>query len=59
MHDDPIHHAALRYAEALDHYTECVQRTIAALDRAIQQEIAETERQAGRYRISNTNDRED
>jgi|GEM_PF-3235529 len=59
MHDDPIHHAALRYAEALQHHAECIERTIAALDRAIHQEIAETERQAGRYRISNTNDRED
>lgn len=40
-------------------YDDATAQAIAALDRAIQQEIAETERQAGRYRISNTNDRED
>jgi hypothetical protein len=40
-------------------YNDATAQAIAALDRAIQQEIAETERQAGRYRISNTNDRED
>ena len=34
-------------------------QAIAALDRAILQEIAELERQAGRYKLSNTNDRED
>lgn len=40
-------------------YDDATVQAIAALDRAIQQEIAETERQAGRYKLSNTNDRED
>ena len=40
-------------------YNDATAQAIAALDRAIQQEIAETERQVGRYKLSNTNDRED
>ena len=40
-------------------YNDAVAQAIAALDRAIIEEIAETERQAGRYATINTNDRED
>ena len=40
-------------------YDDATAQAIAALDRAILQEIAELEAQANRYRISNTNDRED
>tara|TARA_R110000868_G_C10881262_1_gene762969 strand:+ start:687 stop:830 length:144 start_codon:yes stop_codon:yes gene_type:complete len=40
-------------------YDDATAQAIAALDRAILQEIAELERQAGRYKLSNTNDRED
>ena len=40
-------------------YDYATAQAIAALDRAIIEEIAETERQAGRYKLSNTNDRED
>ena len=40
-------------------YNDAVAKAIAALDRTIIEEIAETERQAGRYKLSNTNDRED
>jgi hypothetical protein len=57
--DQTVQNAALRYAEALQHHTECTERTIAALDRAIMAMVEEQERQAGRYRISNTSDRED
>ena len=40
-------------------YDYATAQAIAALDRAIIEEIAEPERQAGRYKLSNTNDRED
>jgi hypothetical protein len=40
-------------------YDYATAQAIAALDRAILQEIAELERQAGRYAPINTNDRED
>lgn len=40
-------------------YNDAMAQAIAALDRAIIEEIAETERQAGRYAPINTNDRED
>ena len=40
-------------------YNDATAQAIAALDRAILQEIAELERQAGRYAPINTNDRED
>jgi hypothetical protein len=40
-------------------YDYATAQAIAALDRAILQELAELERQAGRYKLSNTNDRED
>ena len=59
MNDDQVHNAACRYADALQHYTDCTEKTIAALDRAIMAMVAEQERQAGRYKLSNTNDRED
>lgn len=40
-------------------YNDAVAKAIAALDRAIIEEIAEAERQAGRYAPINTSDRED
>ena len=40
-------------------YDDATAQAIAALDRAVLQEIAEIEAQANRYKLSNTHDRED
>ena len=40
-------------------YDDATAQAIAALDRAVLQEIAELEAQANRYKLSTTNDRED